>query len=810
MQRIRSELRKRRLFGVSVERVLNVQGKQFRAIFLSTVRTRKTCAAQEEREEGEADFGFLSSARLLNTAITRAQSLVAVVGDPVALCSIGRCRRLWERLVESASLNNSLFGLTWQELRVMLDGVELKKSYVLNPLAQEFVPKLAAAARRFQKEPFHVPPPPQAATANIHQQQLQAGLRQQQQQHLAMNHQQPPAGMAPGVPPPPPPQPPVPPHPNMFPPGVPPQLAAMAAAAQQQQQQQQQQHASGHPQYHPQMGFYMNQPHLAGGPPAMPPMNAMAAAAAAAAVLRPPVGGFISPYTTIPPYPGGGGGGTAAAAQQIINKMGPHWNAALAAAASTAGVAPPAAAAAASPSPKLPSGYPPYLYPPKQPAAATTLHPPLSHLRHANSTPSLLQRPMSPGVRKSGSSSSFQFGVQQQQQQQPPQQPFQSPPPPPPSQGIPQLRPPNPQFAGTRYQRVSNSSDDAIPPPSGQATAESAFEELINLSSSSSSASTNPNNGATATNSADYQLLSERVHLPQQQHQQQPPISGSSLRKIFRLLPPGDEELSALLTNQQAQQFWFNHLTANNPLSGDAEAFLHFIVRLQKHPHLLKDVQAMRRASWNGQQQQQQQQQRQQQQPPRNEGVYLAADLEALFLDKKSDDMRKREESNNSTNDGLADLLRQNPVLTELLGESVDDVLANEEEEEEDKNADRGGAGLPLFLRGNNQPSLNMSSLLNVESDSASANPLPTLPSFSSLNREQIKEEEEEETAADGAALTYANVLRNPQRQQQQQQQQQQESSLVNSLISGDGDALTKIRSLGTQANRDDRSYFYW
>ena len=81
-------MRKRRLFNVSVERVLNVQGKQFRAIFLSTVRTRKTCVLHNE--DAETDFGFLSNAKLLNTAITRAQSLVAVVGDPVALCSIGK------------------------------------------------------------------------------------------------------------------------------------------------------------------------------------------------------------------------------------------------------------------------------------------------------------------------------------------------------------------------------------------------------------------------------------------------------------------------------------------------------------------------------------------------------------------------------------------------------------------------------------------------------------------------------------------------------------------------------------------------
>ena len=149
VQRIRSELRKRKLFGVSVERVLNVQGKQFRAIFLSTVRTRKTCnqptpeasqASSRNEENSDLDFGFLSNAKLLNTAITRAQSLVAVVGDPVALCSVGKCRKLWERFIDLCNTNHSLFGMTYSSLRAMLDGVELKKTYVLNPLAPEFVP----------------------------------------------------------------------------------------------------------------------------------------------------------------------------------------------------------------------------------------------------------------------------------------------------------------------------------------------------------------------------------------------------------------------------------------------------------------------------------------------------------------------------------------------------------------------------------------------------------------------------------------------------------------------------------------------
>ncbi|XP_040566759.1 probable helicase with zinc finger domain [Lepeophtheirus salmonis] len=141
VQRIRSELRKRNLFGVSVERVLNVQGKQFRAIFLSTVRTRKTCVMSQE--DPEVDFGFLSNAKLLNTAITRAQSLVAVVGDPVALCSIGKCRKMWEKFMEICNKGGSFFGLTYQALRAMLDNVEFKKTYVLNPYAPIFVPRYA-------------------------------------------------------------------------------------------------------------------------------------------------------------------------------------------------------------------------------------------------------------------------------------------------------------------------------------------------------------------------------------------------------------------------------------------------------------------------------------------------------------------------------------------------------------------------------------------------------------------------------------------------------------------------------------------
>lgn len=66
-------------------------GKQFRVIVMSTVRTRHTCSTDSAATD-KLDLGFLSNIKLLNTAITRAQSLVIAVGDPVSLCLVGRCR----------------------------------------------------------------------------------------------------------------------------------------------------------------------------------------------------------------------------------------------------------------------------------------------------------------------------------------------------------------------------------------------------------------------------------------------------------------------------------------------------------------------------------------------------------------------------------------------------------------------------------------------------------------------------------------------------------------------------------------------
>uniref|UniRef100_A0A3P8W3K7 Probable helicase with zinc finger domain n=1 Tax=Cynoglossus semilaevis TaxID=244447 RepID=A0A3P8W3K7_CYNSE len=149
--RIRAELRKKRMHEVSVEGVLDVQGKQFRVLFLSTVRTRYTCKHKQtaikrkeqlvEDSTEDLDYGFLSNYKLLNTAITRAQSLVAVVGDPIALCSVGRCRKFWEHFISICHENSSLHGITFEQIKAQLEALELKKTYVLNPLAPEFIPR---------------------------------------------------------------------------------------------------------------------------------------------------------------------------------------------------------------------------------------------------------------------------------------------------------------------------------------------------------------------------------------------------------------------------------------------------------------------------------------------------------------------------------------------------------------------------------------------------------------------------------------------------------------------------------------------
>ena len=114
-------------------------GKEFKALFISTVRTMWTCSQIEGRnideDPSELDFAFLSDPRFLNTAVTRAQSLLAVVGDPMSLCSVGACRNLWKEYLQRCDANKGLYGCT---LKTVMDFC--LRSQALDPSAHEFTP----------------------------------------------------------------------------------------------------------------------------------------------------------------------------------------------------------------------------------------------------------------------------------------------------------------------------------------------------------------------------------------------------------------------------------------------------------------------------------------------------------------------------------------------------------------------------------------------------------------------------------------------------------------------------------------------
>ncbi|KAK2821021.1 hypothetical protein Q5P01_023980 [Channa striata] len=101
--RIRNVLSRRGLAKVHVENLANVQGKQYRAVIITAVQTRdslKKCHL--------SGLELFNDARVLNTAMTRAQSQVVVVGDAAALCCFGKCSGIWKSYIENCIINSSV------------------------------------------------------------------------------------------------------------------------------------------------------------------------------------------------------------------------------------------------------------------------------------------------------------------------------------------------------------------------------------------------------------------------------------------------------------------------------------------------------------------------------------------------------------------------------------------------------------------------------------------------------------------------------------------------------------------------------
>ena len=112
-------------------------------LFISTVRTFHTCKPQQEelRNSGSGRqlyWEFLSDPKLLNTAVTRARCMVAVVGDPVSLCTVGECRGIWRDYIKRCNKAGGLFGTTMEELSREISASIA--SVQLNPEAKTFIP----------------------------------------------------------------------------------------------------------------------------------------------------------------------------------------------------------------------------------------------------------------------------------------------------------------------------------------------------------------------------------------------------------------------------------------------------------------------------------------------------------------------------------------------------------------------------------------------------------------------------------------------------------------------------------------------
>ena len=136
-------------------------------MFLSTVRTRHlidiTHIQTDEHTECDGDggdFGFLSDSKLLNTAFTRAQSLVVVVGDPVALCAFGDCTNVWRVYLKHCQNMRSLFPQSYT-----LDSIKQQVQEMMNSPNKNKL--LQLANQRSQQAQMSHPQPTEQKTVTL-------------------------------------------------------------------------------------------------------------------------------------------------------------------------------------------------------------------------------------------------------------------------------------------------------------------------------------------------------------------------------------------------------------------------------------------------------------------------------------------------------------------------------------------------------------------------------------------------------------------------------------------------------------------
>ena len=138
-------------------------GKEFKAVFISTVHTENF-----DQDWKQLHLGFLSDLHLLNTALSRAECFIGVVGDPFALCTIGACKMVWQEYLKICAQPNSCqpegyLTIEWlQSLEVSTSNISMQSPIrcILNPAQQciSSVPKEVEASQHSSYITDQMPP----------------------------------------------------------------------------------------------------------------------------------------------------------------------------------------------------------------------------------------------------------------------------------------------------------------------------------------------------------------------------------------------------------------------------------------------------------------------------------------------------------------------------------------------------------------------------------------------------------------------------------------------------------------------------
>ena len=125
-------------------------GLEFDILFISTVRTN---AANSTRQK---NLGFLSDCKLLNTAITRARYRLVIIGDPLALCSLGDCQVWWRIILRKCNSNGTFhYRLPFETVVKMAKDTDERLGTDVNaqPVAYQQLPARDSSGIPFMYEP---------------------------------------------------------------------------------------------------------------------------------------------------------------------------------------------------------------------------------------------------------------------------------------------------------------------------------------------------------------------------------------------------------------------------------------------------------------------------------------------------------------------------------------------------------------------------------------------------------------------------------------------------------------------------------